>query len=143
MAETEIIFNVEESPEGGYEARGLGFSIYTQADTLDELKAMVQDAALPLRARTRASRHPASLGEGRGHPRVKLRRDLDGKKLASLLRLRGYQITRQTGSHIRLTSSATGAEHHVTVPAHREIRVGTLTQFSGTLPRISKCHWTN
>jgi predicted RNase H-like HicB family nuclease len=44
MAESEIIFSVEESPEGGYEARALGFSIYTQADTLDELKAMVQDA---------------------------------------------------------------------------------------------------
>jgi predicted RNase H-like HicB family nuclease len=44
MAETEIIFSVQESPEGGYEARALGFSIYTQADTLDELKAMVQDA---------------------------------------------------------------------------------------------------
>ena len=44
MADTEIIFNVEESPEGGYEARALGFSIYTQADTLDELKSMVQDA---------------------------------------------------------------------------------------------------
>ncbi|HLC29472.1 MAG TPA: 2-oxoisovalerate dehydrogenase [Dehalococcoidia bacterium] len=44
MAESEIIFTVEESPEGGYEARALGHSIYTQADTLDELKSMVQDA---------------------------------------------------------------------------------------------------
>jgi hypothetical protein len=44
MAETEIIFSVEESPEGGYEARALGYSIYTQADTLVELRAMVRDA---------------------------------------------------------------------------------------------------
>ena len=44
MQETEIIFAVEESPEGGYEARALGHSIFTQADTLDELRAMVQDA---------------------------------------------------------------------------------------------------
>jgi hypothetical protein len=44
MVETEIIFSVQESPEGGYEARALGFSIYTEADTLDELKVMVQDA---------------------------------------------------------------------------------------------------
>jgi hypothetical protein len=44
MAETEIIFSVQESPEGGFEARALGFSIYTQADSLDELKTMVQDA---------------------------------------------------------------------------------------------------
>jgi hypothetical protein len=44
MTETEIIFAVEESPEGGYEARALGHSIYTQADTLDELKEMIRDA---------------------------------------------------------------------------------------------------
>ena len=44
MADSEIIFTVEESPEGGYEARALGYSIYTQADTLDELKEMVQGA---------------------------------------------------------------------------------------------------
>jgi hypothetical protein len=46
LAESEIIFSVQELPEGRYEARALGFSIYTQADTLDELKAVVQDAAL-------------------------------------------------------------------------------------------------
>jgi len=44
MAETEIIFAVDESPEGGYEARALGYSIYTQADTLAELREMVRDA---------------------------------------------------------------------------------------------------
>jgi len=44
MADSEIIFAVEESPEGGYEARALGYSIYTQADTLQELKEMLQDA---------------------------------------------------------------------------------------------------
>ena len=42
--DSEIIFAVEESPEGGYEARALGYSIYTQAETLEELKAMIQDA---------------------------------------------------------------------------------------------------
>ena len=44
MNETEIIFAVEESPEGGFEAKALGYSIYTQADTIEELKGMVQDA---------------------------------------------------------------------------------------------------
>lgn len=44
MADCEIIFTVQESPEGGYEAKGLGYSIYTQADTLDNLKKMLQDA---------------------------------------------------------------------------------------------------
>jgi hypothetical protein len=44
MAQAEIIFSVQESPEGGYEARALGFPIFTQADSLDELKIMVRDA---------------------------------------------------------------------------------------------------
>jgi hypothetical protein len=44
MATTEIIFSVQESPEGGYEARALGYSIFTEADSLGELKAMVRDA---------------------------------------------------------------------------------------------------
>ena len=44
MTESEIIFAAEESPDGGYEARALGHSIYTQADTLDDLKGMVRDA---------------------------------------------------------------------------------------------------
>jgi hypothetical protein len=40
----EIIFTVVESPEGGYEARALSASIFTEADSLDELRAMVRDA---------------------------------------------------------------------------------------------------
>lgn len=44
MAETEIIFAVEESPEGGYTARALGHSIITEADTMVELKEMLRDA---------------------------------------------------------------------------------------------------
>ena len=44
MAESEIIFAVEESQDGGYEARALGFSIHTQADSLEELKTMLRDA---------------------------------------------------------------------------------------------------
>jgi hypothetical protein len=44
MAPTEITFSVQESPEGGYEARALGYSIFTEADSLDELKILVRDA---------------------------------------------------------------------------------------------------
>jgi len=44
MPDSEIIFSVEESPEGGYEARALGHSIFTQADTFDELKQNVREA---------------------------------------------------------------------------------------------------
>lgn len=44
MTESEIIFAVEESPEGGYEARALGHAIFTQADSFDDLKEMVRDS---------------------------------------------------------------------------------------------------
>lgn len=39
----EIVFWVEEAPEGGYTARALGYSIYTEADTWDELKPAIQN----------------------------------------------------------------------------------------------------
>lgn len=41
---TEIIFLVEDDLEGGYTARAIGESIFTQADSLEELKAFVRDA---------------------------------------------------------------------------------------------------
>jgi hypothetical protein len=44
MNGTEIIFEVEESPGGGFEARALGHAIFTEADTLDKLREMVRDA---------------------------------------------------------------------------------------------------
>lgn len=40
----EIIFLVEEDAGGGYTARALGESIFTEAESLDELKSMIQDA---------------------------------------------------------------------------------------------------
>jgi hypothetical protein len=40
----ELIFIVEESPERGYTAKGLGVSIFTQGDTMDELKTAIVDA---------------------------------------------------------------------------------------------------
>jgi len=40
----EIIFEIEESAEGGYEARALGYSIYTEAETYEELKEAIKDA---------------------------------------------------------------------------------------------------
>lgn len=46
MADSEIVFAVEESPEGGYEAHALGYSIFTEADSLQELRTMVRDAVV-------------------------------------------------------------------------------------------------
>jgi predicted RNA binding protein YcfA (HicA-like mRNA interferase family) len=57
---------------------------------------------------------------------VRLPRDVSGTGLARALARLGYEITRQTGSHIRLTTQRDG-EHHITIPAHDAIRVGTLS----------------
>lgn len=40
----EIIFIVEESPEGGYTAKALGVSIFTEAETIEEIRTLVVDA---------------------------------------------------------------------------------------------------
>ena len=58
---------------------------------------------------------------------MKLPRDIGGEELARLMGKYGYQITRQTGSHLRLTSTRMGAEHHLTIPRHKPLRVGTLS----------------
>ena len=56
---------------------------------------------------------------------MRLPRDLSGEELAILLRRYGYEMTRQTGSHMRMTT-ALGGEHHITIPCHKALRVGTL-----------------
>ncbi len=56
---------------------------------------------------------------------MKLPRDLAGDELATALRVLGYEVTRQTGSHMRLTSQQRG-EHHLTIPAHDPLKIGTL-----------------
>jgi predicted RNA binding protein YcfA (HicA-like mRNA interferase family) len=56
---------------------------------------------------------------------MKMPRDLGGEELAVLLRKYGYEITRQTGSHMRLTTQQSG-EHHITIPHHKPLRIGTL-----------------
>ena len=58
---------------------------------------------------------------------MKLPRDLSGAELASALARYGYGSTRQTGSHLRLTSTLKGPEHHVTIPHHKALNVGTLS----------------
>lgn len=56
---------------------------------------------------------------------MKLPRDLGADSLSKRLARYGYNVTRQTGSHLRLTTTQ-GGEHHVTIPAHGALRVGTL-----------------
>lgn len=56
---------------------------------------------------------------------MKIPRDISGVELAELLKVFGYCITRQTGSHIRLTTQLV-KEHHITIPAHNPLKIGTL-----------------
>jgi predicted RNA binding protein YcfA (HicA-like mRNA interferase family) len=57
---------------------------------------------------------------------VKLPRDISGEDLAKYLSRFGYKVTRQTGSHIRLTSFIKNSGHHVTIPCHGFLKIGTL-----------------
>jgi predicted RNA binding protein YcfA (HicA-like mRNA interferase family) len=59
---------------------------------------------------------------------VRIPRDLNGADLAKQLGQFCYTITRQSGSHIRLTRSNGDSEQHLTIPAHKPLRVGTLRQ---------------
>jgi predicted RNA binding protein YcfA (HicA-like mRNA interferase family) len=56
---------------------------------------------------------------------MRLPRDLSGAQLVKQLQIFGYTVTRQTGSHIRLTCS-NPTQHHVTIPSHDPLRIGTL-----------------
>ena len=56
---------------------------------------------------------------------MRLPRDVSGRDLADALALLGYRVTRQTGSHLRLTTTQHG-EHHITIPVHHSLRTGTL-----------------
>lgn len=56
---------------------------------------------------------------------MRLPRDLSGDDLARRLARFGYEVTRQTGSHMRLTTN-TPQQHHVTIPRHSALRVGLL-----------------
>ena len=57
---------------------------------------------------------------------MKLPRAVSGESLAKSLQKFGYRTTRQTGSHIRLTCDSPN-QHHITIPNHDPIRVGTLS----------------
>ena len=64
---------------------------------------------------------------------MKLPRDIGGEQFILLLERYGYKETRRTGSHVRLTSTFKGPEHHVTIPTHGPIKVGTLNSIINDL----------
>ncbi len=57
---------------------------------------------------------------------MRLPRDVSASDLIARLARFGYQVTRQRGSHVRLTTQERG-QHHLTVPNHGGLRVGTLS----------------
>jgi predicted RNA binding protein YcfA (HicA-like mRNA interferase family) len=67
---------------------------------------------------------------------MRLPRDLSGRDLAKSLGKLGYEIIRQTGGHMRLTTQRSG-EHHITIPDHDPMRVGTL---AGVLSDVAEHH---
>ncbi len=56
----------------------------------------------------------------------RLPRDVGGESLVRKLSAYGYAVSRQTGSHIRVTRKTDEGQHHVTIPKHPSLRVGTL-----------------
>jgi len=65
---------------------------------------------------------------------MRVPRDLSGERFARALERLGYEVTRQTGSHMRLTTQQHG-EHHVTIPRHAPLRVGTSTAILAEVAR--------
>jgi len=59
---------------------------------------------------------------------MKLSRNETGKTLIEKLSKIGYIVTRQKGSHIRLTKSDKKDPHYITIPNHNPIKIGTLSR---------------
>ena len=65
---------------------------------------------------------------------MKFPRDLSGRELVHALGSLGYKVTRQRGSHVRLTTEEQG-EHHITIPNHDSLRIGTLAAILNDIAR--------
>jgi len=57
----------------------------------------------------------------------KIPRDVQGLELARALNKFGYSIIRQVGSHMRLECVKDAKHHHITIPAHSPLKIGTLS----------------
>lgn len=68
---------------------------------------------------------------------MRIPRQVSGLDLARALRVLGYSQVRTEGSHIRLTTQLNGT-HHVTVPNHRPLKIGTLV--GGVLKPVAAHH---
>lgn len=68
---------------------------------------------------------------------MRLPRDISGAELVRALAKIGYKVTRQSSSHIRLTADVP-SQHHVTIPAHDPLKVGTLSGILGDVANHCK-----
>lgn len=71
----------------------------------------------------------------------KIPRDVSGRKMVKLLEMYSYHKVKEKGSHIRLFSSFKGSEHKITIPDHKQIKIGTLNNILndiGSYLKISK-----
>ena len=134
---TEIIFEVtEDEVDGGYSASAIGYGIHTQGDSMEEIRRNVREAV------------DCYFDEGMEQPGiirlhfvrdevlgpVKLPRNVNGRRLTVALRRLGYEVVRQRGSHIRMTTQV-GGEHHEVIPDHNPIRVKTLSSILKSVAR--------
>ncbi len=69
---------------------------------------------------------------------MRVPRQWSGADLKKALAVLGYEETRQTGSHLRLTTRMRG-EHHVTVPDHKLLPLGTLRSILRDVARHFEC----
>lgn len=63
---------------------------------------------------------------------MRIPRDISGKELLRRVEALGYISTRQVGSHVRVTTQQKG-QHHLTIPLHDELRVGTLNAIASDI----------
>ncbi len=73
---------------------------------------------------------------------MKLPRNISSQELIKASKKLGYEVTRQTGSHIRISTLQEG-EHHITIPNHNPIKIGTLSAILNDMAlhfKVSKAH---
>lgn len=66
---------------------------------------------------------------------MKIPRDVSSDKIVQLLKKYEYKVTRQTGSHIRLTSNIKEIEHNITIPKQKGLKIGTLNNIFNDISR--------
>lgn len=69
---------------------------------------------------------------------MKIPRDVSADDLIKMLSKLGYSISRQKGSHIRLTSKIKNEEHHITIPNHSPLKIGTLNNILNDIAEKNK-----